>query len=162
MNHLYLELDTTAPILEIFAPNYTTRSSNTIITIKSNEMLSSYQEIFIIDSENNRNDLTFSLDNDSLTGNIFLHGYSIGIAILYVRLKDIVENVSSLYSHTFYIMESEILTSEIILNTMDNVSELQTMYNQDVIQTMDNASYLQIMNSHNDIQTMKHETVVMS
>jgi hypothetical protein len=137
-NYLLLELDTTAPTLHIYAPSYTTRSTITPITIEANETIGSHQEIYVIDSAGNRKDLTFTHEGSSLVGELSFNDYPIGIATLYVRLKDEVDNVSSLYSHTISIMESEILTSEMKIEIMQNQMGVVTMNQMINVQTMKN------------------------
>ncbi|MBO0962389.1 hypothetical protein J1P26_22055 [Neobacillus sp. MM2021_6] len=138
MNYILLELDTTAPTLEIYAPNYTTRSALTPVTIQANEPLSSYQEVYIVDALGGRHDLTFAHEDDNLVGYLSLNGYPLGIATLYCRLMDTVDNLSSLYSHSFSIMESEILTAEMSLQFMDNAMQVQTMNQDFQVNTMKN------------------------
>lgn len=162
MNYILLELDTTPPILEIYAPNYTTRSALTPITIQSNELLSSYQEVYIVDSEGERRDLTFAHEGSALVGSLYLNGYSVGIATLYVRLKDEVDNISALYSFSFNIIESEILTSEMSLYRMDNQLSLSEMSNQLSVNGMDNQLNINEMDNTLLINTMKNEMAVVS
>lgn len=161
MNYIILNLDTTPPNLEIHAPNYTTRTSNTIISIESNEELSTYQEIYILDSEGVNHELTFSMVDNELLGNVYLHGFPTGIATLYVRLKDRVDNVSQLYSHSFYIMESEILTSELLIEYMNHTITTQSMFNDSIIDLMNNESSLTIMSNKKNISSMKNEMAVI-
>lgn len=137
-NYLILELDTTAPTLYIYAPSYTTRSAVTPITIEANETLASYQDIYIVDAEGNKKDLTFTHEGSSLVGELSFNDYPLGIATLYVRLKDDVDNVSSLYSHSFSIMESEILTSKMNLEIMQNQMGVVMMNQMINVQTMKN------------------------
>jgi hypothetical protein len=138
MNYILLELDTTAPELEIFAPSYTTRSALTPVTIQANENLGTYQDVYVLDSKGSRHDLTFAHEGSSLVGELYLNGYPLGISTLYVRLMDEVDNVSSVYSHSFSIMESEILTSEMSLFIMSNQMNTSTMSNQMQVSTMKN------------------------
>lgn len=131
----HLILDTTPPQLEIYAPSYTTKNARTPIIIKANETLSSYQEIYIIDSYNNRHDLTFAHDGDSFVGELYFKSYPIGISTLYVRVKDEVDNLSKLYSHSISIMESEILTCKMDLYVMKNKLQVFSMKNEMLVIT---------------------------
>lgn len=137
-SHFYLTLDTTPPQLEIYAPTYTTRNTLTPITIQSNETLSSYQEVYIMDSENTRHNLTFTHKDNQLIGSLYLSGYPIGIATLFVRLKDEVDNYSDLYFHSFTIIESEILTAQMEVRLMANEMIIEKLSNEFEIKIMKN------------------------
>lgn len=100
-------MDTIAPKLEIISPQYTTREMQNTITIQANEEVSSYQEIYIIDSNNNRHDYTFSkVGEDKYVGYLNFYDYPIGIVTIYARLKDTVDNISNLFSKTMEIKDS--------------------------------------------------------
>jgi hypothetical protein len=114
------------------------RTGITPIMIQANESLSSYQELYIIDSEGNRHDLTFSHEGDALMGELSLNGYPVGIATLYVRLKDEVDNLSSIYSFAFHIENSKFFTSEMAISTMKNKMDVYTMQNEMDIHSMKN------------------------
>lgn len=124
---IFLELDTTAPILKIFAPNYTTRSSNTPILVESNEPIANEQEIYIIDSQGKKHDLTFTHNGDTLHGELSFSGYPLGIATLNIRLMDSVYNKSDIYSHSFAIIESEVLIMKLSNDCMSHSSDTQVM-----------------------------------
>ena len=72
MSYIYLTLDTTPPELSIFVPSYTTKTALTPIRIQSNESLSTYQEIYIIDALGNRHDLTFAHEDNLLVGECYI------------------------------------------------------------------------------------------
>ncbi|MGD6876747.1 hypothetical protein [Bacillus infantis] len=106
MSFITLELDTTPPEIEIYSPTYVTRETDNLITIIGSEELSTYQEIYIVDSQGNRFDYTFTHDNNSFVGKVKLNELSLGTATLYVRVKDTVDNISELKSHMFEIKEN--------------------------------------------------------
>lgn len=102
-----LELDTTGPQIEIYAPKYTDKHSNNLIRIVSNEKMSSFQDIYIIDSQGARHDVIFSFDGDkTFTGNVVFSDYSIGVATIYAQLKDEVNNLSNLVDFPISIITS--------------------------------------------------------
>jgi hypothetical protein len=98
-----LELDLTPPSLEIIAPQYTLKDISTSITITSNEPLLNWQDIYIVDSNNIRHDLTFLYEDDQFSANVTLNDLSYGIATIYCQLKDTVDNQSSLMSKSINI-----------------------------------------------------------
>jgi hypothetical protein len=104
-NLVQVYLDTTPPVLTLYYPPNTTQDSTELITISSNENLSSNQEITITDSLNVDHHYTFSLQEDkkTLIGNVSFIDYPNGIATLYVRLFDEVNNKSDTYIRTINI-----------------------------------------------------------
>lgn len=113
-NYFIVELDTTPPQLEIYAPNYTSPDIATEIIIKSNEPLLNYQDIYIIDTRGIRHDLTFWFNGkDELIGRTTLNNMDLGIVTLYCRLKDEVANTSALYSKTINLIEGNKLIVEL-------------------------------------------------
>lgn len=101
-----IELDTTPPILEIHAPKYSTREIENHITVEANETLSSYQEIYIIDSTGNRYDFQFKHNDNKLIGIVKFNQLSFGTATLHIRVKDEVDNLSQLYQHKIEIKDN--------------------------------------------------------
>jgi hypothetical protein len=99
--YFILEFDTTGPHIDVYAPKYTDRVANNTINIISNEKLSDYQDIYIVDSQGKRHDLIFSFDGDkTFSGNVTFNGYPMGVTTIYAQLKDEVGNVSNLaYTH---------------------------------------------------------------
>lgn len=92
-----IELDTTAPTIEIFAPSYSDRKSNNTIRVVSNEKLSEFQDIYIVDSQGVKHYVIFSFDGDKeFVGNVVFDEYPIGISTIYAQLKDTVNNISNL------------------------------------------------------------------
>lgn len=118
-SYIILTLDTTAPNVEVLIPNYTTQQIRTEIRLVANEPLGEWQEIYVIDSQGDRHDLTFLHDNETneYVGQVFFEGYPLGIATIYATLVDEVGNKSPLVSKSFKIVKSDILEvslSEII------------------------------------------------
>lgn len=106
-SYVFINYDTTSPHIEIHAPNYTTREMLNTITIESNEDLSDYQEVYLIDSSGDRHDLTFNKDSEKIfIGNVKFTNISLGIANLYARMKDDVDNLSNLANVSIEIKES--------------------------------------------------------
>lgn len=96
-----LYLDTMQPEIEIFAPNYTTTETQTIITIESSENLSDYQEFYAIDSNGIRHDYAFLKEDDNtFIGRVRFNNVPLGHIILFARVSDEVGNMSALYQKT--------------------------------------------------------------
>lgn len=106
MDYIIVELDTTAPTIEIYAPAYTTREASVEITVNANETLGSSNEIYIIDESGTRHDYTFDLHGNQMVGVIDFNGFPLGLAKLFVRVKDTVDNVSELYEKVITIKDS--------------------------------------------------------
>ena len=113
-NYFVLELDTTSPTFDIIAPSYTNSDIKTEIRIEANEVLLNYQEIYLIDSEGQRIDVTFSYEGVScLIGELYFNNFPVGITTIYCRLKDEVGNISALISKPINIIKGENLKLEI-------------------------------------------------
>ena len=106
MNYVIIELDTTAPILEIFAPRYTTRDTVNNIVIKANEQIGKIEKLYVTDSRGVTRNLDFSLSNNVITGIVKLNDLAIGTAILSVQVSDTVLNLSQLYTHEIIIKDT--------------------------------------------------------
>lgn len=123
-NLIILTLDTTAPIIEVVAPSYANRQNQIEIKLKANETLSSeWQEIYVIDSEGVRHDLTlkYNAELNEYAGVTIFEGYPIGVSTIYARLMDEVGNISAQVSQTIKIVEPVILNitlSERVLNSV--------------------------------------------
>ncbi|MDM5333445.1 hypothetical protein QUF56_09420 [Ureibacillus composti] len=89
-----LTLDTTAPHIDVYAPTYTTPQAEFEVLIKANERLAEYQEIFAIDSVGEKHDFIFMYENNAYFGIVDVSKFSIGIATIYVRVCDVVGNLS--------------------------------------------------------------------
>lgn len=93
-NYFYLELDTTAPPLEIIAPSYTIRGITTEILIESNEPLMDWQDIKIIDGAGVEHKVIFKFDGDRFIGQLNFVGMSVGICTIQAVLRDEVGNTT--------------------------------------------------------------------
>lgn len=102
-NFFMLELDTTGPQIDIYMPTYTLSYIETEIRIQSNENLALYQDIYIIDSKNERRKYIFEHCGDYLLGKITFNEYPSGIVTIYARLKDDVYNFSNTAYKSFLI-----------------------------------------------------------
>lgn len=103
-SYVILELDTTAPHIDIYAPSYTTSSALNIITIEADETLAEYQDIYVIDNKGNRHDFTFNRDSDNqYVGAVRFNTMPLGIVQIYARMKDEVDNFSNVASATIEI-----------------------------------------------------------
>lgn len=127
-----IELDTTPPQIEVYAPRYTTDAITNEITIESNEPLASYQEIYIIDSNGDKYDYTFEQkDEDTFVGIIRFNNIAMGIATIYVRMKDGVDNFSNVVSKAIeikkelFILQLEVNDSSRGLKVVDIGSKNQ-------------------------------------
>jgi len=107
----------------MYAPKYTTREVENIITIESNEVLAQYQDVYVIDKNGDRHDYTFDRETDTeLTGVIKFSNFPFGIATIYARLKDEVDNFSNVISASIEIKESLTLLNLEIRNFNANVN----------------------------------------
>ncbi|AYP68272.1 hypothetical protein PQE75_gp207 [Bacillus phage vB_BcoS-136] len=114
MSYITLTLDTTSPTLEIYSPSYTTRENDVEFRILANEKIDSWQEIYIIDKDENRHDYTFKVEDKEIIGIVNFNNYPLGLATIYVKTRDEVHNVSSLFKKTITIKNSlSILTLSI-------------------------------------------------
>lgn len=124
-NSFTLELDTTPPELKILLPNYAIKGKKVEIYIYSNEMLGQYQDIYFVDSDGEKHDVIFNIQNDEVTGEVDFSNFASGIAKFYVRLKDEVLNKTSLIEETTLVLvgaevkvtlKTNVRTSELIKN----------------------------------------------
>jgi hypothetical protein len=100
-SYVILELDTTPPIIEMYAPRYTTSDTVNVITIESNESLAEYQDIYVIDANGDRHDFTFYREsNTEYVGAVRFNNIPTGIVEIFARMKDDVDNFSNVVSAT--------------------------------------------------------------
>jgi hypothetical protein len=90
-----LELDTTGPVIKIFGPSYATNLYPETIIIEANENLAEYQDIYFIDAAGTRHDVIFSYQTNRLVGIVYFSLFAPGIATMYARLMDEVNNLSN-------------------------------------------------------------------
>lgn len=105
---IYIEFDRTPPEVEIYAPSYTTRELVNEITIEANEHIADdHHEIYVIDSNGDRHDYTFEKELDNrFVGFIKFSNFPMGIATIYARMKDDVDNFSNLVDKSIEIKEN--------------------------------------------------------
>ena len=112
MNYFFLELDTTEPQINIYAPTSTSGGSNDVgisgsayanrvqteeLRIEASEPLLEYQNIYCIDSSGKKHDMIFSRISDTeYVGEIMFSGYPYGIATIFAQMQDEVGNPSRL------------------------------------------------------------------
>jgi hypothetical protein len=122
-SYITIELDTTSPKVEVFAPKYTTDDIINTITVEASEKLANYQDIYVIDSNGVRHDYTFERDSDTtFVGVIRFVNYPLGIATIYARMKDEVDNFSNVASTSVEIKEGLTLLSLEISDSVRDVS----------------------------------------
>lgn len=125
MSYITIQLDTTEPTLNIYAPSYVTIDMQVDILIESDERLDDWQEIYVIDQDGKRHDYTFKITNNRITGVINTNTYPVGLATLYVTVRDEVHNVSRQHEkvitvrETFQSLELEINDSALQLDIYD-------------------------------------------
>lgn len=93
-SYFALELDTTPPLVEIYAPMYTVVGIDNEIEVVANEELSPYQEIYIIDNLGVRHNLIFHHEGDRFLGIVNFDGYPQGSAYIYAIVRDTLLNES--------------------------------------------------------------------
>lgn len=139
-NYITLELDTTEPILEIYSPSYTIREVDVEVSITSNESLDNWQETYLIDENGIRHDYNFHIEGNQIVGLLNFNGFPLGLARLYIRVRDEVHNISSVYSKIITIRNSisllklnildfnrkiEIADTSLILDVLDFKQEMK-------------------------------------
>ncbi len=134
MNYFYLELDTTPPELNIILPDHTPPNSEISIDIQSNEPLSSFQEIYLIDVYGDKIDFILNHENDRLYGDIFLPDIPIGPATLYIKVKDLVDNLAE-YSLPISVIAGGLLSIS-IRESVIPVMIAETIYKTDIRENM--------------------------
>jgi hypothetical protein len=119
-NFFTLELDTTQPHIEVYAPSYTTKDAEMEISVTANETLSDgFQEFYIIDQYGVRHDFIFQYNTNEYVGGLTLSNFDDGIVTFYAKVKDEVNNTSALVSKVIRIIPS---LSYLRLNLEDSLS----------------------------------------
>ncbi|MFZ7103345.1 MAG: hypothetical protein ACOWWO_11920 [Peptococcaceae bacterium] len=121
-SYFTLELDTTSPSLEIFAPDYTMKDTETEIRITANENLSTFQEIYIIDSLGQRHDHIFAYQGNVFAGILNFNNFPSGPATIYAYLKDDLYNLASI-TKTIAVISDQVL--KIITDELSNKFSLR-------------------------------------
>lgn len=99
-----IELDTTAPSIEISMPAYTGRENWNEIIIQSNEMLDTKQEFYFVDSTGNSKPITFWQEDTQFLGEIRFNDFQNGIATLVAVVWDEVGNPSAVAEKSINIL----------------------------------------------------------
>lgn len=95
-SHFRVTLDTKPPIVSIHAPSYSTLDQPVPIGIVTNEKISEYdQDIYIVDHDGNRFDLTLVYQETGFFGLVYLNQLSVGIATIYANIADEVRNIGT-------------------------------------------------------------------
>lgn len=108
---LTVNLDTTKPSVEIYAPNYVATNSIMEVLIVANEDLDIFQDIYM-SYEGVSVPLTFSQKNNKLKGLISLHGIPEGKLEISVQVRDVVHNLSDKVVKTVNALENKGLKLE--------------------------------------------------
>lgn len=120
-SYFILELDTTGPIIEIYAPSYATPYDNVEVFIESSEQLMEYQDIYLVDGAGTKHKLTFQHQGNRMYGLVSFQYMKVGIATLYARLKDEVGNDSNTATGSIHVMHGEKITIDIKEQDRDTV-----------------------------------------
>ncbi|AZU98912.1 hypothetical protein pW2_78 [Bacillus phage pW2] len=150
MNYIIVEFDTTAPVFEIYAPAYTTREAIVEVTIEADEDIGTLNEIYVIDENGVRRDYTFSKNGNQLIGHLDFNGFPLGLARLYVRVSDTVDNVSGLYEKAITIRESLTILNPVISDSKK--SNMQSKDNERKTETIDKDRFLTIRDGKSRIK----------
>jgi hypothetical protein len=107
-SYVVLNIDTTSPNIEIYAPSYTTTDILNEIVVQADESLSlDYYELYAIDSNGIRYNYDFLLDDDRFIGHVKFADMPVGsIITFYAKVMDKVGNVSNLIEKAIHIADS--------------------------------------------------------
>ena len=103
---LTVNLDTTKPSVEIYAPNYVATNSIMEVLIVANEDLDIYQDVQMVYG-NISIPLIFSQENNKLKGLVSLHGVPEGTLEISVQVRDVVHNLSDKVVKTVNALENK-------------------------------------------------------
>ena len=103
---LTVNLDTTKPSVEIYAPNYVATNSIMEVLIVANEDLDIYQDVQMVYGDISI-PLIFSQENNKLKGLVSLHGVPEGILEISVQVRDTVYNMSDKIVKTINALENK-------------------------------------------------------
>ncbi len=128
-SYYILTLDTTPPDVTIDAPATVIPGMRSGIYINGSEPIAEYQEIYIVDSNGTRHDLTFLYqpENNRFYGALNFLGYPFGLATIYARLKDNVHNLSSLASAVIDIRNVSPLIYSLIVAPLPSLLDVTAM-----------------------------------
>ena len=108
---LTVNLDTTKPSVEIYAPNYVATNSIMEVLIVANEDLDIYQDVQMVYGDISI-PLIFLQENNKLKGLVSLHGVPEGILEISVQVRDVVHNLSDKVVKTVNALENKGLKLE--------------------------------------------------
>ena len=103
---LTVNLDTTKPSVEIYAPNYVATNSIMEVLIVANEDLDIYQDVQMVYGDISI-PLIFSQENNKLKGLVSLHGIPEGKLEISVQVRDTVYNMSDKVVKTINALENK-------------------------------------------------------
>ena len=103
---LTVNLDTTKPSVEIYAPNYVATNSIMEVLVIANEDLDIYQDIQMVYGDISI-PLIFSQENNKFKGLVSLHGVPEGILEISVQVRDVVHNLSDKVVKTINALENK-------------------------------------------------------
>ena len=114
-NYFYLTLDTKPPELEVASNDFAIPNEELEIKIKSNKDLHpEYQDIYIVDNEDNKYYLVFDYHTDKYIGDFYTGNLEIFEPfIIYARLRDDVFNLSDFVTKTINTLQSRKLNISI-------------------------------------------------
>jgi hypothetical protein len=112
-SYITLELDTTSPTVEIYAPNNTTVNTDTFYTISANEPLLNIQEFYFLDAKKQRHDVTLKYTGNGFEGIISYNNFAEGMATFVVQVYDEVMNKSKRYAHNINVEETRDMKLEL-------------------------------------------------
>jgi hypothetical protein len=149
-----LMLDTTGPNVEVYVPPYADRENLNEITFVSNEPLSSYQDIYFIDSQGERHDFIFLLTGDNeYVGNVVFTDYPMGIGMFYGHFKDDVGNLSNLVSKPINIISSH--DALVLKLTLSGKEASNSISRKELSTSMDSKEAVVIISSGESTTTLK-------
>lgn len=128
MNYIIIEFDTTRPDIAVYAPTYTNNETVNVITVESNERLSSFQEFYGIDSAGIRHDYTFEYAGTRYVGRLRFNDVPLGHVTLYARIEDEVGNRSDVASKTLNVVQYvPMLNAETNISSRTAAASLRTL-----------------------------------
>lgn len=154
-----LELDTTAPTIDIKSPSYVSDKEDYVqIRVVGDELLGTYQEFYFIDSEGYRHDFTFDRNENEYIGVINFHNIKAGIGTFYARTTDTVMNLSSLASKTIRVLVGADL--KVIVSHDQRSLSIQEYSRQKVIEDVFRVMVLEELQRPIDFEE-KRRTIVL-
>lgn len=156
VSHFYLNLDTTAPTVDIDAPKYAFQGGIDGISIKSDERLSSFQDIYAIDSEGQKHEFVFKLSEDKqkYIGTISFNEFPFGEATVYIRISDEVGNTTDVHKINLNVISS------LIGNTLTATIDIKSFTSTVSRGVLEPESYISSGNLHTTVQEPQIETYI--